>query len=388
MALVGSAHFISHFFQLSLPPLFPLLHDYFNVSYVELGSVLTVFYLVSGICQAFAGILVDKYGARPVLMTGILLMATSIGIAGFVPQFWMFYPLMACAAVGNSVFHPADLAALSHQVSKKRLGRAFSIHAAAGRFGFAAGPLVVGTIAAMGHWRIALITAGLLGWGVALLFFRFSHHFVPDHGDAHHNKPHVKISYRQLITTPAILFAMGYFIFTVAAGSGFQAFSSVSFVNFFHMPLQTAATALSVYFVSSAVGMLLGGVIADHTPRHVLVAVLGLFGCCVFVGLLAVNILPFALIMVVICLIGLCDGVTAPSRDILIKGAAPPGATGRVFGLVYSGVDAGGTIGPLLFGILADAQAYQALFLTIALLYACGIPFVIPIGQRQVTKTA
>ncbi len=388
MGLVGSAHFISHFFQLSLPPLFPLLHDAFNVSYVELGSVLTTFYLISGLCQAFAGILVDHYGARRILLIGITLMATCIGLIGLVPQFWMIYPLMAIAAVGNSVFHPADLSVLSHQISKRRLGRAYSIHAAAGRLGFAAAPLVVSTIAIAGHWRIALITAGVLGWIVALLFFRFAHHFVPDHGDIHHDKVLPKITYRRIISTPAVILAFGYFIFTTAAGSGFQAFSSVSFVEFFHIPLQAAATALSAFLVSSAAGMLLGGVIADHTPRHVALAVGGLAATACLMLVLAGGFLPFSIALIVICGAGLCEGIVSPSRDILVKGAAPPGSTGRVFGLVYSGVDAGATLAPLLFGALVDAQAYHALFIAVAVLYAVGIPFVIPIGQRQVAKHA
>jgi dipeptide/tripeptide permease len=102
--------------------------------------------------------------------------------------------------------------------------------------------------------------------------------------------------------------------------------------------------------------------------------------------LIAANIMPFALVMPVVVIAGLCEGVTAPSRDILVKGAAPPGATGRVFGFVYSGVDTGAMLAPLAFGLLVDAQAWQALFAAVALLYLMGIPFVIPIGRRQIAK--
>ncbi|MFY9288236.1 MAG: MFS transporter [Alphaproteobacteria bacterium] len=388
MGLIGSAHFTSHFFQLSLPPLFPLLHDHFNVSYVELGSILTIFYLVSGICQAFAGILVDHYGARRILIGGIGLMATCVGLMGFVTEFWMLYPLMALAGLGNGVFHPADLSALSHQVSKRRLGRAYSIHAASGRFGFANAPLLVGTLATLVDWRLALWVAGGFGWIITLIFILYSHHVMPDHGDGHHAHNHPKVTYLKIITTPAILLGIGYFIFTTAAGSGFQAFSSVSFVEFFHVELHVAASMLSAFLVSSATGMLLGGFIADHTEKHVSVAVIGLGMSAVLMSVLAVDVLPLALVTILICIIGLSEGVVSPSRDILIKGAAPPGSTGRVFGFVYSGVDAGATLAPLFFGLLIDAHAYHMLFAVVALLYAAGIPFVIPIGRRQLAKRA
>jgi MFS transporter, FSR family, fosmidomycin resistance protein len=389
MALVGSAHFVSHFFQLTLPPLFPLLHATFDVSYKQLGLLLTVFYLVSGTCQAFAGHYVDKYGSKPVLMFGIVTMATCIGLLSLTTHFWMFYPLMALAGLGNGVFHPADLSALSHQVSKKRLGRAYSIHAAMGRFGFATGPLVVGAIAAAINWRVALGTAGLLGWAVAAFFFRYTHLFNPGHGDQHPHL-HMKISYRQIIAMPAILLALGYFFFTTAAGSGFQAFSSVSFVNYFQIPLASAAAALATFLMASASGMLAGGFVADHTHKHVAVAVTGLAGVALCMFFLSFNVLTYPLLLAVMIVAGLCEGITAPSRDILIKGSAPPGATGRVFGFVYSGVDAGAMAGPLLFGAFVDAQVYHMLFITVALFFACGVPFVIPIGKHQhpVAKTA
>ena len=102
ISLIGSAHFFSHFYQLALAPLFPLLHDAFDVSYVLLGSVVTGFFAVSGVTQTFAGILVDRYGSRRVLIGGIALMATSIGLAGLAPQFWMLYPLLILAGFGVS----------------------------------------------------------------------------------------------------------------------------------------------------------------------------------------------------------------------------------------------------------------------------------------------
>jgi MFS family permease len=362
--------------------LFPLLHASFGVSYVELGSLLTIFYLLSGTCQAFAGIFVDRYGARPVLACGMTLLATSFGLFALAGKFWMLYPLVALAGLGNGVFHPADLSVLSHHVSKSRLGRGYSVHAAAGRAGFAAGPMITGSIAVLCGWRVALIVACFAGLAMAFAFFsstRFIH-------EAHHarKQEHVKISYHQLLKTPAILLAFGYFFFTVAAGSGFQAFSSVSFVEFFHVPLATAAAVLSAYFIGSAVGMLVGGMLADHTPHHVVVAVTGLTLCAFCMLVIAANILPLPLIMLTVVIASFCEGITAPSRDILVKGAAPPGATGRVFGFVYSGVDSGATLAPLAFGLLVDAQAWQALFAGVSVLYLIGIPFVIPIGKRQI----
>jgi len=386
--LIGSAHFISHFYQLSLAPLFPVFHTYFGVSYTALGSLVTAFYLVSGLCQAFAGIFVDKWGPRPVLLFGMMSMATCIGLAGLVTHFWMFYPLLVLAGTGNSVFHPADFSALSHQVSKPRLGRAFSIHACGGRLGYAMAPLIVGTLATYCGWRMALGTAGIFGWLVSLALIRYGRDYIPDHGFGDAANPHASISYSKLIAMPALLFAFGYFFLTAAAGSAFQNFSIAAFMDYYGVSLDMAARALSAYLISSAVGMLCGGVLADHTQHHARVAALGLCLTAAFMALIASGNLSYGLVVAAAAAVGACEGVTAPSRDILVKGAAPPGATGRVFGFVYSGLDAGSTVAPLVFGALVDHHAYHAIFFGIAILFGSAILSVLTLGQRQTAKQA
>ncbi|HEY0834615.1 MAG TPA: MFS transporter [Azospirillum sp.] len=383
IALVGAAHFSSHFFQLALAPLFPRLHDVFGVSYVTLGSVATTFYLCSGICQAFAGILVDRYGARPMLLAGIATMATCIGLAGLVTEFWMFYPLVALAGIGNSVFHPADFSLLSNRVSPERLGRAYGVHAFSGTAGYAVAPLAVGGIALLADWRTALIAAGLMGWVVVLVMLRFSRELSTDPGRAERKDGGMEpISYARLIASPAILMAFSYFLLTAAAGIGFQTFSTASLVELYGVPLELAATALTAYLTASATGILLGGVVADRTTNYTLVAASGLGTAAALMMVVASGGLPFAAVTAVITLAGLAQGITASSRDILVKRATPKGATGKVFGFVYSGLDAGSTVAPLLFGFLLDHHATQLVFAGIGLLFALAIASVFSVARR------
>jgi len=383
ISLIGSAHFFSHFYQLSLAPLFPLLHEAFGVSYVLLGSVVTCFYAVSGVCQTLAGILVDRYGSRRVLIAGIALMAASIGLAGLVPQFWMLYPLLILAGFGNSIFHPSDFSALSHYVSQARHGRAFSIHAFAGSLGYAAAPIITGTLGVTMGWRAALVTAGLLGLGMTGLLLRYSHRFMPDFHEDHHAEDRPKFSYLQIITTPAIVLSFGYLLFTSMATGAIQTFSTVSFIDFYKVTLTTAATALSAYIICSALGMLAGGVIADRTRDHARVAMAGLGLAALLAVIIALSGLPFRFIIIALAGAGFCQGSTAPSRDIIVKNTAPPGSIGRVFGIVYSGGDAALALAPVIFGALVDHHAYHAIFLGVAVLYLIGIATVMNIGQKR-----
>ena len=166
IGVVGAAHFFSHFFQLALPPLFPFLTVEFGVGYADLGLIPATFYLASGICQALVGVWVDRYGARPVLLAGLTLLAVATGLAGFATEFWMLLPLAALAGVGNSVFHPADLSILSTKVSPGRMGRAYSIHQLGGTLGYAASPVVILAMALAFGWHVAIVLAGLIGLGM------------------------------------------------------------------------------------------------------------------------------------------------------------------------------------------------------------------------------
>ncbi|HYG90141.1 MAG TPA: MFS transporter [Azospirillum sp.] len=383
MALVGIAHFSSHFFQLALAPLFPHLRDAFDVSYATLGSVATTFYLASGICQAFAGILVDRYGARPMLLGGIATMATCIGLSGVVSEFWMLYPLAVLAGIGNSVFHPADFSLLSSQVSKPRLGRAYGVHAFSGTAGYAVAPLLIGGIAAAFDWRTALIAAGLLGWGVVVLLVRFGHELAGDVVPVQRTEAALPISYARLIATPAIMMGFTYFLLTAAAGIGFQTFSTASLVELYGVPLNVAVSALTAYLGASAAGILLGGVLADRTDRYALVATLGLGTCATLMLVVASGWLSFAAVIAAVAMAGLAQGITAPSRDILIKGVTPKGATGKVFGFVYSGLDAGSTLAPVMFGFLLDHHATTLVFAVIGALFAAAILSVLSVARRE-----
>ncbi|WP_142846868.1 MFS transporter [Telmatospirillum sp. J64-1] len=385
MGLVGLAHFCSHFFQLSFAPMIPLLREDFGVSYVVLGSVITTFYFTSGIAQAFAGILVDRWGARPLMIAGVAIMASCIALAGLVTELWMLYPLMILAGLGNSVFHPADLSLLSSRISPIRLGRAYSVHALSGTLGYAMAPIVVGALAYYGGWRFALISAGLLGWLAVLLLLRYGRHLKDEAVPAGERQTsEVKhFSYGRLLRTPAIVLAFAYFILTGMSGTGFQTFSTSSLVEFYDITVKTATFALTAFLVCSAVGILLGGIIADKTTRHARVAAFGLAAAGASMAVIATGMLPYALVLVVVGIAGLCQGMTAPSRDILVKSATPPGSAGKVFGFVYSGLDAGSTLSPLIFAAILDHGSYQLFFAAMAAIFTMMIFSVLSVAKPK-----
>lgn len=354
---VGIAHFSSHFLQLSIAPLFILMRGDLGVSFTELGLVLSVFYLFSGVGQVVAGILVDRFGADRLLLAGMLLQGTATAAMGFAPRYEALLPLAALAGIGNSVYHPADLSILSHRVAPARLGRAFAAHVIAGSLGFAASPLVSAAIGTAQGWRTALtvmggvvvvLAIGLIAWRGALKVELQARHVAGPGAAA--RAP----SFVQVLATPVVLMAFLYFVLTAVSLSAFQSFSIAALQQGYGASLVLATLAASLYQLGNSAGVAVGGVVADRTSAHHVIAMGGLAAGAAL-GFLAAGLTTApAATVALIAMVGVCLGLTTPSRDVLVRHAAPAGATGKVFGVVYSGYDIGALVAPVVFGLALD----------------------------------
>ena len=385
IAVVGSAHFSSHLMQLTLPPLFPILYLQFGVSFTELGLIVTLFYTASGLGQATAGVLVDRYGAHRLLVAGIATMAASLALIACVSAYWMLLPLAVLLGLGNSVFHPADLSILSHRVGERRLGRAFAVHGLSGTLGFAAAPMLVTTIAALSGWRTALVAVALYGFATAALVYVNRGLLVyARRGDAAPvaGAPRRLAAYLSVIGSPIVMTAFAYFILTAFAGGGVQTFAVTALSAGYGLALKAATLALTAYLVGTACGTALGGLLADRTENHHRVAMVGMVTAAAFILAVAFLAGATAAIVPVMAAAGFAAGVTAPSRDVLIRRAAVGAGMGKVFGFVYSGFDLGSSVAPLLFGALIDHKAPHAVFLVAAAAYAVAAPTVMQVRRR------
>jgi len=388
IALIGSGHSVSHFLQLTLPPLFPLLRAELGVSWVALGVISSVFYAVSGVAQPVAGFLVDHVGARRVLLSGMVLFGAAIAAAALAPSYWALLPIAALAGLGNSVFHPADYSILNATVSARRIARAYSLHQISGNVGWVLAPLLVGTVTHLAGWRVALLAAG----GVALVATLVIALQTRGLGA---RMPPLPSSERaglradlRLLTAVPILMAFGYFVLLTASTSGIQTFAVPALGAIYHAPLVLATGALTVYLFGNASGVLTGGFLADRATRHDLVAAAGVLCAATLTLLLASGALPLGKVSLVMALTGFSMGVTAPSRDMLVRAATPRGSSGKVFGFVYSGLDLGSLVMPPIYGWLIDRGEPRAVFVVAAVLMALTMLTVLEVGRRGAAARA
>jgi MFS family permease len=358
LVLVSTAHWVSHFHMLVLPMLFPFLKDQLGVGYIELGFALTVFAVVSGLTQAPVGYLVDHIGARKILLIGLVTGGLALIMLGLNLSYVGLIASAVLLGLANSVYHPADYAILSAHMDEARMGRAFSIHTFAGFLGGAVAPAIVAALVALGGGVGALIVAGAVGPLVALLLMIGN---VPDAGALRQNDSTERAE-KPPVITPALMVLTIFFMLLSLSNAGIGNFGVVALMNGYGASFSTANVALTAFLGASAIGVLAGGFLADRTKRHgqVAAACFAINAGIVFV--IATVTLPTALLSAAMAAAGFLGGVIAPSRDMLVRNAAPAGAAGRAFGIVSTGFNLGGIISPLLFGWIMDQNAPHWVF--------------------------
>ncbi len=387
IGLVGLAHGTSHFFHLALAPLFPWLKDAFAVSYAELGLLMSVFFIVSGIGQALAGFVVDRFGPLRVLFGGIALLGISaLGLAAS-QNYSMLLVFAGLAGLGNCVFHPADFTLLNRRVSVSRLGHAFSVHGLAGTLGWAVAPLFLAGIASVSSWRVALLCAALLAFGVLAALIALRHLLDPrEVGEAvaaSAKKREAAGGVLGFMKVPAVWMCFAFFFISSISFGGIQSFAATALRELYDIPLAYATACITAYMLASAGGIIAGGFLAARFRQHDKVIAVAFAGAGAVSLLVASTVPPAALVIVLLGVIGFGSGVAGPSRDLLVRAAAPKNATGRVYGVVYSGLDIGLSSAPLMFGLLMDAHHPAWVFIGIGAFQALSLVAVFGVAEQS-----
>ena len=384
IGLVGLAHATSHFSHLLLAPLFPLFIRDFGLTYSDVGLLMTVFFVISGTGQALSGFLVDRVGARPVLFAAVFCFLLASLVASQANGYAGLMGVAVLAGLGNAPFHPADFTILNQRVSSARLGHAFSVHGLTGSLGWALAPVFLVGIASLGQWRTAYYAAAVLYAGVLALMFWQRHHLKtevvakPSHAAAGSDLAFLRL--------PVVWWCFAFFLLSTVTLAVVQSFAPSILKALYGVSVEAATLTVSAYMLCSALGMLVGGFVAAYGQRsHIssdrVVAWAMLAGAALML-VCATGWLGGSGTMAALAATGFAVGVGGPSRDMMIKRATPKGATGRVYGTVYSGLDVGFAVSPLVFGLLMDRGWYAATLAGGALVLGLSVIAAVGVGRR------
>lgn len=381
IGLVGLAHASSHFAHLLLPPMFPLFMKEFGLSFAEVGLLMSVFFVISGTGQAAAGFVVDRFGARPVLFASFVFFMAAC-LAGSVATGYGGLVLVAVlAGIGNAPFHPVDFTILNQRVSAPRLGYAFSAHGLTGNLGWALSPVFLAGITAFSNWRMAYVAAALLYAVILAVLVLQRRHLRSETIVRHADAP--AGSDLAFLRLPVVWWCFGFFLLSTMTLAVVQSFS-VSILKAMHgVGFEAATLTLTAYMLCGAAGMFVGGFVAARLPhRSDRVVALCMGAGALLMALCATGVLGATGTMVVLAATGFAIGIGGPSRDMMIKKATPKGATGRVYGTVYSGLDTGFAISPLVFGVFMDRGWYAATLLGAAMVLLLSVVAALGVGRR------
>ena len=362
IGLISVAHAASHFFQLVTAPLLPLLSHDLDLPYSSLGLIVMFFYGASGLLQQAAGFLVDRVGPRTVLITGLAALALGAFVMSLAGGMVMLALGSVVMGAGNSVFHPADLSILSGRLEQRALAYGVSAHSMAGSLGFALAPVFGAAVGGAFGWRFALSGAAIIGIGVVLAMLAGRRHLHVTAAPV--RREGLAADLRAIMVAPVILCFL-YFLLWGATYIGIASFGIAAMQAGFGVGAALASFAISAYMIASAAGVLAGGYLAARIPRHDLVAGGGLFVASLFFLVVAMHAIPGGMLPVAFAGAGFAVGITYPSRDLIVRAAAPAGATGRVFGFVYAGLDAGSFSVPVFYGMLVDHGMPMGVFYVI-----------------------
>lgn len=401
ISLIGAVHSSSHFFQLVLPTLYLSLANEYGYDFTQLGLLASMFFLVSCLGQASSGFVVDRVGAGPVLHFGLAAFIVSGVLIAISGNYFTLLVAALIGGVGNSIFHPVDYSIINHRISPSRLGHAFSVHGLTGNLGWALTPVFMATLIHLFNWRVAALGASALV-AVVLVAAWLGRHLLagrdattlalaqastssssaalaqtdaavastpaptaagdtagqaagrtaPGSIDLAHQT--VWKTLTTLLAQPALWGAFLFFACTSIALSSVQNYTIPMLGQVYGIDKVLAGSTLSAYMLLAAAGMAAGGFLAGATPNAERTVAVSLVLAGMFLLLLVSGALPSPAAMVVVGLAGFCSGVSAPSRDMLIRRVTPKGATGTVYGLVYSGMDVGSSLAPAGFGLMLD----------------------------------
>ena len=388
IGLVGMAHGTSHFFHLMLPPLFPWLMDDFSLGYTDVGLLTTIFFVISGVGQAMAGFVVDRVGALRVLVFGIAMLAFSGVMLGVSNSYAMLMLTAAIGGAGNSIFHPADFTLLNHRVSQPRLGHAFSVHGLSGNLGWAAAPIFMAGIASFAGWHVAGFAAAAVGTTVLTILWLRRHLLRDAATNVVVATPSSMASAEPVrhfafLSSSAVWLSFAFFLVTTMAFGILQNYAPAILSTVYGVSLVLANGGLTAYLLGSGAGMIVGGFVAERGDRMVAAA---LAFAAVMSAVLASGAMPTLALWPLMAAMGFGVGIAGPGRDLLVRRAATSrfgkSSFGRVYGFVYSGLDSGQALSPVLFGPLLDAGRFREALIAVAILQGSGLFFALHVGSR------
>ncbi|WP_436935547.1 MFS transporter [Halovenus marina] len=389
VSLVTGGHFLSHFYLLAFPPLFPFLRSDLALSNAQLGLLAGII-PAAMMLQVVVGDLVDRVGAKRVFVGGVAITSLCMFLAGTGSTYFVLLAFAALSGIGQAAFHPSDYPLVETVSDPERRGQNFSIHTFGGTMGFATAPIVLGTLGSRFGWQTALLIVGAVGMGYAVLSAIALPPVYRDQMDASESESSDdRASFRAIFLRPGILVMALFFLLFATAATGLRTFAPLFAIDGFQLSEAIGNTALSLFFGASAVCVLLGGFFADrYNPRYVIGAATGMAALTLLVVVAELVPVTASTFVALFTLAGCGYGLVFASRDRLVSRFSASESTGRSFGFVFTMSSLGQLVTPVFLGAVIDLSTVYVAFTLISGFFLLSGVVVFTIGLKPSSALA
>jgi len=379
--LITGAHAVNEFYSVALPPILPLLVADFDITYGQAGALLTVFYVMYSVFQLPAGAVADRMGKKPVLGAGMIVLAIGIFLAGLAGDYLTLVAAQVLAGIGGSTYHPSGMSLISDLETGNTEGKAMGIHGLGGVTGTAMAPALIGGLAVLFDWRVALMAGASVGLAYAVVFMLSFPDLDTDprspaaaEGDAP-APTGLQDRVRNAVNVPLAWWIAVLFVANLLISLEIGAVRTFATAYLFERTAGSTAISNAVFFVMLAGGgiaSLGAGHLADRMDRITLgIGVLAL-SAMVLAATVVVPAIPVVLTAWFFVL-GVILYAAFPAMNALTSAYAEREFSGSLFGVMLTAGALGGAGGPLLVGVIAERVGLELAFPLIAVVSVAAI---------------
>lgn len=278
---LGAAHLLNDTLQSLIPAIYPILRERFALDFVQIGLITLTFQIAGSLLQPVVGFYTDR---RPLPYSAAAgLVFTLCGLIGLAHASSYAFILVSVTFIGlgSSIFHPEATRAARY-ASGGRQGLAQGIFQVGGQVGGAIGPLLAAfIIVPRGQESLALFAVMALVAMLLLTWTARQYHTLRSHFTAMSDAKRGKEAGRPRHSRAEILVGLGVLTILmfskVAYLESFRSFYTFYLIERFEVSISVSQVMLFAFFLASAVGVLLGGIVGDRIGRYriIWISVLG-----------------------------------------------------------------------------------------------------------------
>lgn len=371
LVLLGISHLLNDLIQSLIPAIYPILRAEFALDLVQIGMITLTFQIAGSLFQPLVGLYTDKHPLPYSSALGMGFTIAGVTALAFAPSYPAILAAVACIGIGSSIFHP-EATRMARYAAHGRAGLAQGIFQVGGQIGGAVAPLAAALVivplgqASLVGFAAAPILAMLLLFRIATQHDRLRHAF---NAAANAAKSRHSVALTPLQVQLGLLTLVVLMSSKLAYLESFRSFYTFYVIETFGVTIPQSQFLLFVIFISSAIGVLLGGMVGDRIGRRriIWISILGPLPLTLLlphVGLVETVVLT---VLINLIMASAFASIMLYAMDLM------PGRIGLIGGVFYGLNFAIGGIAAAILGAFADRIGLHDVYVICSFLPVIGL---------------